>query len=157
MTAKPDKEASSFRLAPFEVRVISGQSAVRDALSQLLEALQPLQLDIEEAGTIEIVLAEVLNNILEHAYPPTEPEGPIHINCAHSKDGLLLHIKDSGSAMPEGKLPLGSLASLDVELDDMPEGGFGWFMIKSLAKDVSYRRVGAENHLNLRLAVGMSA
>ncbi|AEI95819.1 MULTISPECIES: ATP-binding protein [Roseobacter] len=142
------------QLRPFRVCVESGQYAAREALSQFLDALRPLELDVEESGTIELVLAEVLNNIVEHAYPPSQPSGPIAIECAHRKDGLILKIKDKGYAMPDGKMPLGELGTLDLELEDMPEGGFGWFLITHLAKDVRYERVGSENHLDMRLAVG---
>jgi len=58
--------------------------------------------------------------------------------------------------MPDGKLPLGDLAPLDAELDDLPEGGFGWFLIQHLARDVTYTRVDNENHLKMRLAVRLS-
>lgn len=146
----------SGKLPPFRVCVQSGQFAVREALAQFFDALSPLDLDVEESGTIELVLAEALNNIVEHAYPPSSPPGPITIECAHQKDGLIVKIKDQGNAMPDGKMPLGELGSLDVDLDDMPEGGFGWFLISHLAKDVSYQRVGDENHLDIRLAVATS-
>lgn len=43
--------------------------AVRKALKELLDGLAPLDLDIEEMGTVELVMAEALNNIVEHAYP----------------------------------------------------------------------------------------
>ena len=142
------------QLPPFRVCVESGQFAAREALNKFLDALRPLELDVEESGTIELVLAEVLNNIVEHAYPPSHPSGPIAIECAHGQDGLILKIKDEGHAMPDGKMPLGELSHLDVELEDMPEGGFGWFLITHLAKDVRYERVGRENHLDMRLAVG---
>ncbi|MEE4187333.1 MAG: ATP-binding protein [Roseobacter sp.] len=142
-------------MQPFDLEVQSGQMAAREALAQFLEALGPLNLDVEETGTIELVLAEVLNNIVEHAYPENAPAGPIAIHCAHQDDGLLVQIKDKGKAMPDGKLPLGEVASLDVELDDMPEGGFGWFLIQHLARDVTYARVEDENHLNMRLAIGL--
>ena len=140
-------------LPPFRVCVQSGQFAVREVLSQFFDCLKPLDLDVEESGTIEMVLAEALNNIVEHAYPPSCPPGPIVVECAQRQDGLVLKIKDEGKAMPDGKMPLGMLSSLDVELDDLPEGGFGWFLISHLAKDVKYQRVGLENHLDIRLAV----
>lgn len=142
-------------LDPFDIRVESGQFAAREALSQFLEALQPLKLDVEEQGTIEMVLAEVLNNIVEHAYPPDEPSGPITIHCSHQSNGLAISITDRGNAMPGEQLPLGELTSLDVELENMPEGGFGWFLINNLARDVHYTRTGAENCTKMRLAVGM--
>lgn len=143
-------------LAPFEVCVQSGQLAVREALNRFFDELKPLNLDLEETGTIELVLAEVLNNIVEHAYPPSAPEGPIAIRCAQQDDGLMVHIKDKGSAMPDGQLPLGELPPLDVDTHDLPEGGFGWFLVQHLARDVSYERVNDENHLQMRLAVGMA-
>lgn len=143
-------------LQPFEVCVQSGQMAVREALAQFFDALKPLELDVEEAGTIELVLAEVLNNIVEHAYPPSAPEGPITIRCALRPDGLTLHIVDKGAVMPDGRLPLGELPSLEVEQQDLPEGGFGWFLIQHLARDVSYTRANDENHLRLRLALRLA-
>ena len=131
--------------------------AVREALAKVLEGLGPLDLDIEEAGTIELVLAEALNNIVEHAYAPVAGVGPIRIGCLHKKDGLHLRIKDEGVALPDEHVPLGKVANLNTEIEDLPEGGFGWFLIQDLAKDVRYRRIGNENELSLRLAVGLSA
>lgn len=149
-------KTQSGALPPFEVHVESGQCAAREALAQFFECLRPLNLDLEEEGTIELVLAEVLNNIVEHAYPPTSDGGPITIHCVQTPNGLSVLIKDRGSAMPDGKLPLGEMAPVNVDLDDMPEGGFGWFLIQHLARDVSYTRVNNETHLNMRLAVRLS-
>ncbi|MEL7081583.1 MAG: ATP-binding protein, partial [Pseudomonadota bacterium] len=59
--------------------------------------------------------------------------------------------------MPDGETPLGRPANLNVDKMDLPEGGFGWFLIKDLAKDVDYKRVGWENRLSLRLAVATKA
>lgn len=143
-------------LSPFAFSVESGKMAARQALDLFFEALAPLNLDVEEKGTIELVLAEILNNIVEHAYPPSDPAGPILIECEHQTDGLIITIKDHGRAMPDNQMPLGNLSSLEVELDDMPEGGFGWFLIQHLARDVTYDRVGTENHLHMRLAVAVS-
>ncbi|WP_257883483.1 ATP-binding protein [Roseobacter insulae] len=144
-------------LSPFEVSVNSSELAVREALQDFLQALDPLKLDIEESGTVELVLAEVLNNIVEHAYPSPAPSGSIGIRCVHHNDGLHLTITDHGQAMPDGTAPLGRQAALNVDLMDLPEGGFGWFLIQDLARDVTYTRVGEENQLTMRLAVAMHA
>lgn len=143
-------------LPEFRISVVSGQMAVRTALGQLLDGLKPLSLDVEEAGTVELVMAEALNNIVEHAYPEHEEGGPIDITCAHAQDGLHLTVIDSGRAMPDGQTPIGVAADIDVDFCDMPEGGFGWFLIKDLAKDVSYQRQNTENLLQLRLAVALA-
>lgn len=153
----PQRTVETFTepLAPFEIHVENGRFAARDALSQFLEAISPLNLDVDKTGTIELVLAETINNIVEHAYPPGTPSGGITINCMQQDDGLAVRITDHGAAMPDHKLPMGELSSLDVELDELPEGGFGWFMILSLAQDVTYQRVGAENRLKMRLSLGL--
>ena len=49
--------------------VTNGVFAARKALAKLLEGLSPLQLDSEDADSIKMVLAQVLNNIVEHLYP----------------------------------------------------------------------------------------
>lgn len=140
-------------LMPFDVNIQSGEFAVREAVSAVLTHLDPLALEIEETSTVELVLAEVLNNVVEHAYPPAQPAGLIHIRCDMARDGLHFRIKDKGQPMPSGELPSGKPQNLDVALDDLPEGGFGWFLIKDLAKDLEYERRGEENRLTLRIAL----
>ncbi|MEP1536050.1 MAG: ATP-binding protein [Paracoccaceae bacterium] len=137
------------------ISVTSGEMAVRTALEKLQTALKPLDLAPEESGAVELVMAEALNNIVEHAYPEGSPAGPIRIRATHKSDGLHLTVVDEGLGMPDGKLPLGAPAQVDVDLFDLPEGGFGWFLIKDLAKDVEYKRLGWENHLKLRIIVGI--
>ncbi len=136
------------------ISVTSSEMAVRDALSKLLTALGPLDLDVEDAGTVELVMAEAMNNIVEHAYPEGDVPGPIRLACAHSDDGLHIKITDSGRPMPDGTTPVGRPTNLDVDFCDLPEGGFGWFLIQDLAKEVEYRRVDNDNQLTFRLPVG---
>ncbi|MFK7744769.1 MAG: ATP-binding protein [Roseobacter sp.] len=140
-------------VAPFDFSVQSGERAAREALSLFFEAVAPLNLDVEEKGTVELVLAEVLNNIVEHAYPNPDTQGPITVVCEHHENGLHIAVKDQGLAMPNEQMPLGILPSAEVELDDMPEGGFGWFLIQHLAKDMNYKRIESGNQFNMRIAV----
>lgn len=140
---------------PFALSLESNDAATRKALAQLLNGLEPLGLEPEECSTVELVLAEVLNNIVEHAYPDPDRPGPIHIHCSHARDGLHLIIRDQGLPMPGGQPPLGLAQSVTVAVDDLPEGGFGWFLVRDLARDLSYRRTAGVNQLEVRLAVGL--
>ena len=142
-------------LPPFVISVQSSEMAVREALGGVVKCLGLLALDIEEISTVELVLAEALNNIAEHAYPIATPDSPITIAVRHQSDGLHVSVCDRGKAMPDGQIPIGMAQDVDVDLLDMPEGGFGWFLIKDLAKDVRYRREGDQNQLDLRLAVAI--
>ena len=143
----------SAMIAPIAVCVQSSELAVREALSGVIDGLRPLGLDVEEVGTVELVLAEALNNIVEHAYPVPAGDQPIDIGCEMRKDGLHVTISDKGHPMPGGQAPIGMAQNLDVDMMDLPEGGFGWFLIQDLAKDVQYRREDATNRLNLRIAI----
>lgn len=140
-------------LPRFKLSLRSGENATRSALAQVMNAISPLSLDAEESMTVELIMAEALNNIVEHAYPDNNPEGPIHIDCTHLADGLHFTIVDQGFPMPNGETPIGICPAHDVEVEDLPEGGFGWFLIKDLAKDVQYKRIEDKNQLRLRIAV----
>jgi len=142
-------------LPPFDLCVRSGDMAVREALGGIIGGLAPLSLDVEEINTVELVMAEALNNIVEHAYPENTEDGSIAVGCQHHTDGLHMTIRDQGRPMPDGQVPIGMRQKLDVDVMDMPEGGFGWFLIQNLAKDVRYGRVQNENLLQLRLAVAI--
>ncbi len=141
-------------LPPVHVSVESSETAVRTALTELLKGLAPLKLNVDDAGTVELVMAEALNNIVEHAYPAGDPPGPIKVSCMHAADGLHVLVVDQGRTMPDGEIPKGATVDLNVDFLDMPEGGFGWFLIKDLADEIRYERVDWENRLMFRLAIG---
>ncbi len=124
--------------------------AVRDSLAQMM-ALPPLcRLSAESRGTAELVLAEVLNNVAEHAY--ADQSGPVSVTIRSTGHGLRCRVVDQGRAMPDGTLPPGRLLeSLEVPVTDLPEGGFGWHLIRSLTSELSYARVGDRNLLQFTL------
>jgi serine/threonine-protein kinase RsbW len=139
----------------FEVRIgcLSSPLAVRNALQALRGALTPIAPLPEELDAIELVLAEVLNNAVEHAYAGRE-DGAISITARALARGIAFEVLDEGSAMPGGVLPMGLCPERGTTLDDLPEGGFGWFMIRDLTRDLNYRRVGDCNRLTFRMNVG---
>jgi len=140
---------------PGKVCFDSSADAVRQSITTVVDALQTANLGQNNLSSVEIVLAEVLNNVAEHAYPETGPAGPVEINYTIESDGVHFHISDQGHPMPDGKLPVGKEQDLDVDLMDLPEGGFGWFMIHTLARDIVYERVGPQNFLTFRIATGV--
>lgn len=122
--------------------------AVRDGLCQLM-AMDPLAgLSEDVRGNVEIVLAEALNNVVEHAY--RDGPGPIRVCIDHLAPVLKVSVYDQGLPMPDGQLPKGEMAPL-LAGDDLAEGGFGWFLIRTLTLDLAYERSGATNHLRFAL------
>jgi len=142
-------------LPPFTVWIEGNERAVRNGLAKLLLCLKPLALSADDTSTIELVLAEALNNIIEHALSDRPEPTTIEMRGAFcATNGLRITIIDLGTPMPTGKAPVGKAPDLEVATDDLPEGGFGWFMIHTLASNVRYTRVGEANHLILELPVG---
>ena len=101
-------------------------------------------------GRTELILAEVMNNITEHAgsdqtieerlYAPL-----IHLSIASHVTGLACAISDDGQSLPNDCLQPRALQ--DVVYPDLPEGGFGWFLIHDLTQSLCYYREGSRNFL----------
>jgi serine/threonine-protein kinase RsbW len=131
---------------PPDVRLVfeSEPMAVRAALRTLLEGRPLRRLSEDDRGTAEIVLSEALNNIVEHAY--ASGSGLIEVCVRVAKGALVCTIVDQGLPMPREELPEGRLPDMH-DGDDLPEGGFGWHLIRSLSSDLAYRRIGGRNEL----------
>ena len=127
---------------------------VRDCVVSLCRALEDAGFTSDERWTVELVLAEVLNNVVEHAYADRD-DGIITVRMERHVDGLRFFVEDRGVPMPHGQIVIGRPPRSDVAFDDLPEGGFGWLMIQHLARDVQYRREADRNALIFRIAVGI--
>jgi len=123
--------------------------AVRAALERLFAALPPGLLDDDARASAEIVITEVLNNIVEHAYAGVV--GEIDLTIRPLEDGLHCMVTDRGTPLPDCALPGDGLPPTDAEVGDLPEGGFGWYLIRTLSQDVTYLRIGSANRLTFRL------
>ena len=112
----------------------------------------PVLADLGEdcRGSVEIVLAEVLNNIAEHAY--SAYPGDIDLWITAQDTYLFVRVLDKGLAMPGGEAPAGELGQV-LEIEDLPEGGFGWFLIRSLTQELTYQREGDQNTLSFCMDV----
>lgn len=127
---------------------------VREGLRDLMAC--PLVRDLSEdcLSTAELVLAEALNNVVEHAY--ARFSGEIEVELRRDPDQLRFHIKDKGLPMPGAEPPAGHLPVVGA-FDDLPEGGFGWFLIRSLSHDLTYRREGELNLLSFGVSLDSAA
>ncbi|WP_160147765.1 ATP-binding protein [Tabrizicola flagellatus] len=130
-----------------ELRLVFGADpvAIRRSLSRMLASPPLSGLGAEARGAAELVLAEILNNVAEHAYD--EAGGTVEVTLRPDAGGILCQIADSGRSMPDGRLPEGKLPASSAPLQDLPEGGFGWHLIRSLCADLSYTRSEGRNLL----------
>jgi serine/threonine-protein kinase RsbW len=139
----------------FETRFSANPDAVRRALRNAV-ARFARRLTREEAGTMELALAEVLNNVVEHAYSG-QAAGDIALSVTWRTDHLACLVEDRGRPMPGLCAPHVSAPSLDCAQSDLPEGGFGWFLIRELTLDLTYRHEDGVNRLRFCLPLGAAA
>jgi len=140
----------------FQLVFPGDEISVRSALHSATGAMRNMALGAQMEGVVEIVLAEVLNNVVEHAYSNTRP-GVIEIVVDRQDDALAFSVTDDGQPMPEGTIPAGQRHDLDVSPEHLPEGGFGWFLIRALTEDLSYSRTAARNRLMFRIPFNLAA
>lgn len=131
--------------APFRLVIASDPFAVRAALRCLMSACVMQGLSGEGRGVAEIVLAEVLNNAVEHAYG--DASGEIALQVLRKGGALHCEVVDTGRPMPGGQAPDPGL----VAPESLPEGGFGWYLIRTLAQEVNYQRRNGRNEIRLQL------
>lgn len=127
-------------------------ASVRRALQTAMAVFGDMGLDPDRSGAVEIVLAEVLNNVAEHAYRDTG-RGLVELAVEKVTGALAFRIRDEGVAMPDGAVPEGTAPEISGTADDLPEGGFGWFLIRELTRDLAYRRVADRNELTFRITL----
>ena len=125
--------------------LVSDPDQMSATIRQIMASDTLCDLSPGDRANAELLLAEVMNNIGEHAY--AGGAGPIRLRLDRAAHLLTLQFEDAGRAMPGGDLPAGHLP----EASNLPEGGFGWFLIRALASDLSYQRAAGHNHLTLRL------
>lgn len=141
----PDIRADDLHMA-----FMATPATVRESLARLLSMPPLCHLPEDRRATAELVLAEVLNNVVEHAY--ADQSGPVSVMISQTPQGLRCAITDRGKAMPGGRLPDGNRPDpLGKALEDLPEGGFGWHLIHSLTADLRYARVDDGNQLQFTL------
>lgn len=134
------------RMADFRLDLPGNPVAVRQALDSVREWLHPLGPSDGVCGVVELVLAEVMNNVVEHAFADTL-DGVIGLHISAIENGLNCEVWDNGRPMPTGHLPQGHKPNLNCGADDLPEGGFGWFLIRDLTRDIEYCREAGKNRL----------
>ncbi|WP_298853672.1 ATP-binding protein [uncultured Ruegeria sp.] len=118
-------------------------------ISQLSAGLAKRGLPPHKADDVKIALAEAINNVVEHAYNGVAP-AKVRVTCRLDQDRLDILISDTGHPLPGCHPPDGTPASLGTRIQDLPEGGFGWFLIHQLTNDIWYERRDGCNRLSLR-------
>lgn len=126
--------------------------STRDIIIEVKSLIDQDRVSPDDVMQLEIALAEVFNNIVEHAYADRD-DGRIEITIEMLPPGMHFTIVDTGAEMPQGRLPVGHSANPDLSAHEQAEGGYGLHLIRLIAKKLRYNRVGDENQLTFRIAL----
>jgi serine/threonine-protein kinase RsbW len=127
----------------------SEQPLVSAAVGEAVDWLRTCAVDSDSVASVEIVLAEALNNVVEHAYE-YRTDGQIDITFDLASDVLTVVLFDQGRQFP-GVPQMKTMMGNAVAFADLPEGGFGWFLIHSLTRRIQYAFVEGRNVLSLEM------
>ncbi len=118
-------------------------------IAELSSGLEKRGLPPHKADDVKIALAEAINNVVEHAYAGIAP-AKVRVTCRLDQDRLDILISDTGNPLPGLHPPDGTPAPLGTSVQELPEGGFGWFLIHQLTNDIRYEYSRGCNRLSLR-------
>lgn len=127
----------------------------RRAIRCILAQIDPGSVAREDIDLLEIALAEVFNNIVEHAYGDAG-QGRIEVSVEMRDPGMHFMIVDYGKPMPAGRLPGGAPADPSRDAHEQAEGGYGLYMIRQLARKLRYERVDGRNRLSFRIRLALA-
>ena len=126
----------------------SNDLATRAALAEVTGHLAAHGLSEDDLGNVELALAEALNNVTEHAYGPEG--GLIELAVEVAPERVCCKLRDHGQPLPSGPTLRGEPPVI-APPDNLPEGGFGWHIIRCLVSEIGYRRDANGNSLSFAL------
>jgi serine/threonine-protein kinase RsbW len=89
---------------------------------------------------LNLALAEGFTNAVRHAHATLPPETPITIDVALAGDRIDIYIWDQGAPFDPNQLG-------EPEPGSLLQGGYGWFLLRRLANEVTYYRRDHKNCL----------
>ena len=115
-------------------KFLSAQQLVSDNVADAIAWVRKHGIHDDVAGSIEMVLAEALNNIVEHAYLYRAGE-QIEMDLILGADALELTLTDQGEKLPG--IPQKREMKVDASrMEALPEGGVGWFWLSSFTESI---------------------
>lgn len=122
----------------FDTQCLGTPENVRQILIDLRATLDRCFGD-QQTASAEIVLAEILNNIVKHAQSQMS-DGWVRVQVYRDSGLCQIVITDNGVELPDQKIPQTLPPKVSGSRSDLPEGGWGWYLARTLAQNIHYKR-----------------
>ncbi|MEE2901788.1 MAG: ATP-binding protein [Myxococcota bacterium] len=141
--AFPDQpEKYSFRV-PARTSMRPAVSAFLSVICRELESARVFTTQMTHQAVS--AFTEGYNNVVEHAYSESANKGDISVEIIVNHDFLEIVLSDSGRTFDIENVP-------QPDLDALPEGGMGIFIMKQFMDSVTYSHREGYNQLRMRKA-----
>lgn len=120
--------------------------AIREALLEVETFLKLHGIHTGDIEDIQLVLAEAMTNIARHAYPVGTDQ--IWLSLRLNASRIECDLLDRGVAFDPSKL-----GQTPPEPALCNEGGYGWFIIRSLSEGLNYTRKNGCNNLSFSVPI----
>ncbi len=123
-----------------------------DELTALLDAVEAFgeahDLPVKTVMTLNLILEELVINAIHYG---AGPGGAVVDVWAELKDSrVYASVRDNGTAFN----PLNqAMPDTDAPLEERPIGGLGLYIVREMAQNLDYQRVGTHNVLNFQLSL----
>jgi serine/threonine-protein kinase RsbW len=109
-----------------------------------LTALSPVAID-----DVQLCVAEGINNVIKHSYA-NQVGHEVIITVTLRKELIMIEISNDGSAMDPRLLRIVTAPSTDnLPIEQLPEGGWGLYIIKTKMDEVTYHNEGQTHTLRM--------
>jgi serine/threonine-protein kinase RsbW len=130
-----------------------GSRAVATSLRALFDNVAELA---ECAPELELVAAEVMNNVAIHSYGD-ERNGNMWVQVTFNGDTVTITVTDQGVGPDADKIAKAHVLPKKKEQAaqfDVPQFGRGLFIVSKIMDDVAYNRVGEQNRIQMTKKIG---
>jgi len=125
-----------------EISVTACHSALADLFAGLAVACAQLSVSDGDSLRLQLLAEELFINTVDHGFSG-KTGAPVHLRLARDERGLTLHYEDVAPAFDPRQPP--------PPRDESTIGGLGLPMLQGMSREISYRRDGNRNIIDLLL------
>lgn len=128
--------------------VLRNELAEIDRLAEAVEAFcEKHAVPPDTAFHLNLVLEELVTNIVSYGYDEAEGRREIRVRLALDAQSIVVDVIDDARPFDPLSVPE---PDLDASVESRAIGGLGVHFLRTLMRDLCYRRENGQNHLTFR-------
>ena len=141
-----------------EITISADINQIETVITFVREQLFEANCPKDTISEMSVVVDEIMANIVNYAYPDGK-KGKCNITVCITEEDRLLSVTFADRGIPYDPTKKEDPAVIfkeDLTVDDVPNGGFGIYLVKQFTDQMIYERKDGQNLLTIRKKYGMS-